>query len=220
MRNNWGSFFFLYFNCTTARELVACDRSTLFLVDQVTNTLWAKVIDGMAPIRLKIGVGIVGASAALRQVINIPDAYNDDRFNSSFDKKSGYHTKSILCVPIYYDNNQGDQQEEMKTKEEPLLIGVMQLINALNNDHFNDDDIAMCQDFCCFISNKLRREDVLPISATSADPNEEEKEEKDTSATSTSNPPSKNMLQPYQLLINSWKRSKKKYVEDQTNYYH
>ena len=217
MRNNWGSFFFLFPNYTTARELVACDRSTLFLVDQVTNTLWAKVIDGMAPIRLKIGVGIVGASAALRQVINIPDAYNDERFNSSFDKKSGYHTKSILCVPIYY-NNQGDQQEETKTKEEPLLIGVMQLINALNNDHFTDDDIAMCQEFCCFISNKLRREDVLPISATNEDPN---KEEKDSATSGTSNPPSRrNMLQPYQLLINSWKRSKKKYVEDQTNYYH
>lgn len=211
------SFFFLFSNYTTARELVACDRSTLFLVDQVTNTLWAKVIDGMAPIRLKIGVGIVGASAALRQVINIPDAYNDDRFNSSFDKKSGYHTKSILCVPIYY-NNQGDQQEETKTKEEPLLIGVMQLINALNNDHFNDDDIAMCQEFCCFISNKLRREDVLPIFATNEEPN---KEEKDSATSGTSNPPSRrNMLQPYQLLINSWKRSKKKYVEDQTNYYH
>ena len=96
--------YFTYMNdalMREARELVAADRSTLFLVDNVTQELWAKVIDGMAPIRLKIGAGIVGASAKLENVVNIPDAYQDERFSSAFDTMSGYQTRSILCVPIF-----------------------------------------------------------------------------------------------------------------------
>ena len=81
-----------------ARELVAADRSTLFMVDVSNQTLWAKVVDGMAPIRLPIGVGVVGSSAELQQVVNITDAYLDSRFSNTYDLLSGYRTKSIVNV--------------------------------------------------------------------------------------------------------------------------
>ena len=98
---------------TEARELVGSDRSTLFLIDKSGDTpmLWAKVIDGMAAIRLPVGVGIVGMSARSEEIINIPDAYKDDRFNSGFDKKTGYKTNTILCIPVW----KGDE-----------MIGVLQ----------------------------------------------------------------------------------------------
>lgn len=35
------------------------------------------------------------------KILNILDAYKDPRFNPDFDKKTNYHTKSILCVPIF-----------------------------------------------------------------------------------------------------------------------
>ena len=35
-----------------------------------------------------------------RSLVNIADAYEDDRFNPEVDLKSGYRTKSVLCFPI------------------------------------------------------------------------------------------------------------------------
>ena len=66
------------------KELVGCDRATLFLIDATNQTIWAKVVDGMNAIVLPIGVGIAGqaASGESGTIINIKDAYLDDRFNS------------------------------------------------------------------------------------------------------------------------------------------
>jgi cAMP and cAMP-inhibited cGMP 3',5'-cyclic phosphodiesterase 10 len=48
------------------------------------------------------------------QIVNIKDAYKDERFNPEIDKKTGYHTKNILCMPISGKNG---------------IIGVVQMIN-------------------------------------------------------------------------------------------
>jgi len=32
--------------------------------------------------------------------VNIPDCYQDSRFDPGFDKLTGYHTKSLLTMPI------------------------------------------------------------------------------------------------------------------------
>ena len=51
-------------------------------------------------IRLPNHLGIAGAVFTTGKTINIPYAYADLRFNPAFDKKTGYFTRSILCVPI------------------------------------------------------------------------------------------------------------------------
>jgi signal transduction histidine kinase/putative methionine-R-sulfoxide reductase with GAF domain len=82
--------------------LMEADRSTLFLLSKDGRELWSKVIQGgeVVEIRLAVGEGIAGWVAACRQVVNLPDAYQDERFNSAVDLKSGYRTRSILCVPM------------------------------------------------------------------------------------------------------------------------
>ncbi len=78
------------------------DRSTLFLIDENTNELWSKVAqgEGLKEIRFPIGVGIAGYVAESGDTLNIKDAYSDERFNKEIDKKTGYITKTILCMPI------------------------------------------------------------------------------------------------------------------------
>ena len=51
-------------------------------------------------IRLEVGEGIAGWVAQTREIVNIPDAYADQRFQPAVDLKSGYRTRSILCVPM------------------------------------------------------------------------------------------------------------------------
>lgn len=46
-----------------------------------------------------MGTGIAGIVATSGQILNITDAYKDDRFNRGVDQVTGYVTKSILCMP-------------------------------------------------------------------------------------------------------------------------
>jgi putative ABC transport system ATP-binding protein len=82
-------------------QLLNAERSSLFLVENDTLLLKvAKDLDESSEIRIPIGSGIAGAAAQTGQIINIPDAYADGRFNPEVDKKTGFLTRSILSLPI------------------------------------------------------------------------------------------------------------------------
>lgn len=96
-------------------RVMEADRSSLFLVDREKKELWSKIAQATTEIRLPIGKGIAGTVAKTGEVINIPDAYADRRFNPEVDKRTGYRTRTILCVPM--KNPQGS------------IIGVIQVLN-------------------------------------------------------------------------------------------
>lgn len=109
-------------------EVMDADRSSLFIYDDTTNELWSKVAEGMGSkeIRFPVGIGIAGDVAKTLITANIPDAYEDDRFNPAFDKKTNYRTKSVLCMPMI--NNDGS------------LVGVVQVLNKKDGAAFDDQD--------------------------------------------------------------------------------
>ena len=106
-----------------AKELMEVDRSTLFMVDGRRRVMYTIVADGAAPIIIPCDKGLAGAAFRTRSLVNIADAYEDDRFNPEVDLKSGYRTKQVLCYPI---SNSRDE-----------VIAVIQLINKLNGLAFN-----------------------------------------------------------------------------------
>ncbi|KAM9834400.1 cGMP-specific 3',5'-cyclic phosphodiesterase [Syngnathus typhle] len=112
-------------------ELIAADRYSLFLVgEDSSNTkfLISRLFDvaegstleesSSSSIRLQWNKGIVGHVAATGQPLNIPNAYEDPRFNAEVDMITGYKTQSILCLPIK------NHQDE--------VVGVAQAINKKN----------------------------------------------------------------------------------------
>jgi len=107
-------------------EMIGTDRCTLFVVDPVAQQMWS--MQGEINIRIPINAGIAGSCATSGEIINIEDAYKDDRFNAAFDKKSGYHTKTILCIPMKLQDGE--------------VVGVLQLINKLDGV-FTDDDAKL-----------------------------------------------------------------------------
>jgi adenylate cyclase len=121
---------------TEARTLMQADRSTLFLLDRDRNELWSKVAqaDGetLLEIRIPADRGIAGYVASTGQSLNVPNAYEDPRFDSRIDRQTGYCTRTILCMPVC--NSEGK------------LIGVTQLINKLQGT-FNASDEKFMQAF-------------------------------------------------------------------------
>lgn len=105
-------------------RVVDADRCTLFLVDNVSRSLYA--MQGEVNIKIPMDKGIAGQVATSGSTANIPDAYENPMFNQAIDKKTGYRTKAILCMPI---------------KANEQVIGVIQLINKTDGQsHFSADD--------------------------------------------------------------------------------
>jgi len=117
-----------------ATEMLGADRSTLFLYDRKADQLWSRIAEGLdtKEIRIPSGAGIAGACFTSRETINIPDAYADPRFNQAIDKKTGYRTRTILCMPIL--NKGGDK------------LGVVQVLNKASGP-FGDADEARLRAF-------------------------------------------------------------------------
>ncbi|MGI9641896.1 MAG: GAF domain-containing protein [Acidimicrobiia bacterium] len=88
---------------TEATRMLDAERSTLFLNDDRTGELFARVAEGgegNGEIRFPNSVGIAGEVFTTGETINIPHAYADLRFNPAFDTQTGFFTRSILCVPL------------------------------------------------------------------------------------------------------------------------
>lgn len=115
-------------------KLMDAERGTFYIVDQEKGELWSKVAQDaeILEIRLNLGVGIAGTVAKNGKVINIPDAYKDKRFNPEIDKKTGFKTRSILCMPIFEATT-----DESKKK---AIIGVLQILNKRNGVFEKNDE--------------------------------------------------------------------------------
>ncbi len=100
------------------REVLHADRGTVFLYDPGPRELFALVATGENEIRFSIDRGIAGECARTRKLINVKDCYKDDRFNKEVDRKTGYHTRCLITVPLI--------------GLEDKLVGVMQLLNPLD----------------------------------------------------------------------------------------
>ena len=125
-----------------ATKMLDADRATLFLNDFKKDELFSRIAmgEGVGEIRLPNNLGIAGTVFQSKQTINIPHAYADLRFNPSFDKKTGYFTRSILCVPII--NKEGG------------CIGCTQVLNKKGGG-FTDEDEARLKAFTQQVSITL-----------------------------------------------------------------
>lgn len=131
---------------TKIQQLLTAERCTVFLVDEDSQTMWstASMSHGMgstlpidnnveAVVRFPLDRGIVGHVAKTGTIVNLVDAYNDERFNRSFDKETGFRTKALLSVPII--------NSKQKT------IGVTQVLNKKNGGAFSEEDVKLLQAF-------------------------------------------------------------------------
>ena len=113
-----------------AQELLEADRCTFYTINHEAGTLHLINTDAAIDITLKLSQGIAGSVATTGRKVNIPDCYKDKRFDPSFDKLSGYTTRSMLVMPVFADIT------SRANKEKP--IAVVQLINKNEGDDIFD----------------------------------------------------------------------------------
>ncbi|MBI5750378.1 MAG: GAF domain-containing protein [Nitrospinae bacterium] len=122
-----------------ATEVMKAEVSSVLLLDEDEKELIFRIALGekgekVKKIKLKVGEGIAGWVAKTGKAIIVNDVKNEPRFNQRVDRKTGFKTRSILCVPLY-------------SKEK--MIGVIQVINKHENLPFTKGDEELLHTFAC-----------------------------------------------------------------------
>lgn len=134
--------------------LLGAERASLFVYDEKADELFTLYADGVETrgIHVPTNAGIAGAVFATGHVENIADAYEDPRFNRDIDQRTGFRTRSILCVPI--------------TNKAGARIGVAQALNKKGGT-FTAKDEARLKAFAAQIAVSLENaklfDDVLAM---------------------------------------------------------
>lgn len=127
-------------------SLVDADRCTLYVVDRKHGELWS--MQGAIEIRVPIDKGLAGATASTGETINIEDAHDDPRFNTEFDKKTGFRTKQVLVMPICNTPIDGTGEDE--------VVGVLQVINKLHGQRFTEEDEGLLRSFLDIVGGLIQ----------------------------------------------------------------
>jgi sigma-B regulation protein RsbU (phosphoserine phosphatase) len=115
-----------------ATENTGADRGTIYLVDKKRKEIWSRVSNGaeIVEIRLPLSQGIAGHVASTGEIVTLENVYNDPRFDRATDLRTGYQTKTMLCMPL--------------RNKEREIIGVFQILNK-KLGFFNQQDTTFLE---------------------------------------------------------------------------
>ena len=117
------------------RRTLNVETLSIGLIESLTgdivfvDTLMGPMFERLPPVRLKRGQGIAGWVAEHQEPVIINNAYSDKRFFSGVDRRSGFRTDSMICIPLKVDER---------------TIGVLQAINR-QFGKFTDHDVQLMQ---------------------------------------------------------------------------
>ena len=125
----------LHIVMSLTEELIDPEVSAVMLLSQDKKELYWEVSRGeksdffLDRITLPVGEGIGGKVAQTGESILVNDVRKDPRWNSSYDEKSGFETRSILCVPVKFHGE---------------ILGVIEVINKKEGE-FNSRDLRILE---------------------------------------------------------------------------
>ena len=111
----------------TAR-LLGAERASIFLWDKSREDLVGRPALGMPDNELRVpdSAGVVGRCLASGEVQIVQDVQGDPNWTGKFDKKSGFQTRNLICVPMRAKDNQ--------------IIGVFEVLNK--SVPYTPEDVA------------------------------------------------------------------------------
>lgn len=139
---------------TKIMNVLDCDRCSFFVYDEKTDELWSLQAVGMQykEIRFPAAMGLAGHAARTGETVNVADAYQDIRFNPEVDRRSGYRTRSVLCVPLFSRDGRitsvvqaiNKAKGTFDQEDEELLRAISaQISMAVDNSKLHADTLGM-----------------------------------------------------------------------------
>jgi GAF domain-containing protein len=138
-----------------AKKVVGADRASFFVVEKGRNELTPLIVDGTSqmPSSIPIDRGLAGLAIKSRAPILENDCYMNPSFNLIIDRETGYHTQSLIAIPVF--DNTGE------------VLGVAQLLNKIEGQ-FSQDHVEIFSAFAAFASIALQNSRILEVQQVGA----------------------------------------------------
>jgi len=120
-------------------DSIHAEASSVWLYDKKEGILTPYVTYGGAKITgLKIDAkkSIAGKVTTSKKSILVDNVKNNKNWSSSADKKSGFETKTMICVPAVYDN---------------ISLGCVQFVNRIDEESYDEKDLGFVQSIVNYI---------------------------------------------------------------------
>lgn len=120
-------------------KILDAERSSLFLLNEQSSTLDSMVAQGVENMIISVpkNTGLVWDSFNKAQPVIENDVQNNVNFNNKFDNQLQFITKSVVCVPVF-DNDQ-------------KVIGILQCLNKKTGG-FSVKDVRILNSFAAAIN--------------------------------------------------------------------
>lgn len=120
---------------TIALDAVESENGSILLMDEESDELvFVAVVgdraDELLDFRIPAGSGIAGWVNLHKKAALVSDVRKDDRWISAVDQSIGFHTQSLMAVPLILEDK---------------VLGVVEVVNSRSENHFNDNDLDLLQ---------------------------------------------------------------------------
>ena len=114
-------------------EFMSAEASTVYELDEDKGEIFIRIARGkkkepVKRIKLKLGEGIAGGVIQTGKSVVMQDVNTEKKFSNKFDTKTGFETRSLLCVPLIL-------------RDKP--IGALQVLNKRSGETFTDADLEL-----------------------------------------------------------------------------
>ncbi len=118
-----------------ALEAVDSENGSILLLDEENDELvFIAVVgdrrDELTDFRIPANSGVAGWVRNHQKPALVKNVRKDDRWISAVDQSIGFHTQSLMAVPLVLDDQ---------------VLGVMEVVNTLSEDHFTEFDLELLQ---------------------------------------------------------------------------
>jgi len=146
---------------TYARDLLEVEATSVWELDEKqgpdhrvlhSHVATGEHSDQIEGISVPYGQGIIGHVVATGEAVLVEDVTKDDRHYQRIDQKSGFVTRSILCVPLQAPSIQLGAERGMV---ESTIIGGAQALNKIGGT-FTTDDVELFKSFANLAATVLQ----------------------------------------------------------------
>lgn len=136
-------------------ETLDAEAGSLWLVDKKNDQNICHLAEGPAKkgvlgLRLPSGKGVVGAVIQSQEPDVILDCSKDERFSKDVDSRTGFVTRSMICVPLVIDDE---------------TYGAIQIVNKRHgvNGQFSEDDCKLVMQLAAGASLSVKNARILEM---------------------------------------------------------
>jgi diguanylate cyclase (GGDEF)-like protein len=137
-----------------AKKTMRAEASSLMLLDHASNELYFQEIRGgdedVKEIRLRVGQGIAGRVAQTGKPLIVNDVAHCPYFYEGADRRTGFHTRQILCVPLKVRKN---------------VIGVLEVLNKAEGGRFDREDLLLFSNFASHAATAIENARLYALAA-------------------------------------------------------